>query len=124
MRAEFTLATRRESPELERDLVDRRIDEAFEQVYDCLEPAATYLRAICDGEGRRALEQLERGYFKALEIAARSGIGCRPGPKEDVIPQRRPVIPAARQPDPAAEQAIPHATPSGDDTVLGVRPCG
>ena len=124
MRAEFTLATRRESSELERDLVDRRIDEAFEQVYDYLEPAATYLRAKCDSDGRRALEQLERAYFKALEVAARSGIGCRPGSREDVIPLRRPVIPAARQPDQTAEEAIPHAAPSGDDMVLGVRPCG
>ena len=124
MRAEFTLAMRRESSELERELVDQRVDEAFEQVYDYLEPAATYLRTICDSEGRRALEHLERAYLRALEIAARSGIGLRPRLKGDEIPQRRTVIPAAPAPDPSGDDAALHAASLEDtDRVLCVTPC-
>lgn len=123
MRAEFTLAMRRESSELERELVDRRIDEAFEQVYDFLEPAATYLRGISDGEGRRALEQLERAYFRALQISARSGVGCRPSRKADGIPQRRAVIPAAPRPDADGRAAAGEAASPVGDTVLFVTPC-
>ncbi len=123
MRADFTLAMRRESKELEQELVDRRIDEAFEQVYDFLEPAATYLRGVCDGEGRRALEQLERAYFRALQISARSGIGCRPSRKADAIPPRRAVLPAAPRPE-AGDRAVAEETTSpGGDTVLFVTPC-
>lgn len=123
MRAEFMLATGRGSEELERELVDQRIDEAFEQVYDYLEPAATYLRGICDSEGRRALEHLERAYFQALEVAARSGIGCRPSRKSDIIPQRRAVIPAAPRPETDVQDLAANAAPAKADTVLSVNPC-
>ncbi len=123
MRAEFTLVMRRESSELERELVDQRVDDAFEAVYDYLEPAATYLRTVCDGEGRRALEHLERAYLRALEIAARSGIGLRPRLKGDEIPQRRAVIPAAPAPKTDADSASAPAAAEPADTVLLVTPC-
>ena len=123
MRAEFTLAMRRESEELEQELVDRRIDEAFGQVYDFLEPAATYLRDVCDGDGRRALEQLERAYFRALQISARSGIGCRPARKADAIPPRRAVLPAAPRPAADDREVAEEAAAPGGDTVLFVAPC-
>lgn len=124
-RLEFMLAMRRASTEMEKELVDRRIDEAFEQVYDYLEPAAAFLRATCDDEGRRALAQLERAYQRALEIAARSGLGCRPPRSGNMIPQRQPV-PGARFPTAAGEEAAPvgMATSAGADTVLFVRPVG
>lgn len=119
MREEFMLATRRDSRELERELVDRRIDDAFGKVYDYLEPAAAYLRQVCDGEARRALEQLERAYLQALEVAARSGLGCRSASNADFVPVqavRAPRdIPLAAQP----VEALPNA-----DLVLDVRVCG
>lgn len=123
MRVAYTLAMSRESAELEQELVDRRIDEAFEEVYDFLEPAATYLRATCDGEGRRALEQLERAYFRALERAARSGIGCGLPPKSDSVRQRRPVIPAMLQTEIDPAESPAGTTSASGDTVLYVTPC-
>lgn len=123
MRAEFMLAMGRASEELERELVDQRIDEAFEQVYEYLEPAATYLRSICDSEGCRALEQLERAYFRAIEIASRSGIGCRPSHASDVIPQRRAVIPSAPRQDIDEADLAAKASASGADLVVSVNPC-
>lgn len=117
MREEFTLAMHRESYELERELVDRRIDEAFARVYDYLEPAANYLRDVCDGEARRALDQLELAYFKALEVAARSGIGCRPARDEADIPQRRPTIPASH-----ADGVVATEAPAETDRVILVQP--
>lgn len=119
MREEYMLAVRRESYELERELVDRRIDEAFDLVYEELEAAATYLRSVCTAEGRRALDQLERAYAKAVEHAARSGIGG--------TLKHRSTAPA-----PPPRQAIPSATTltaatassdvsAGVDTLLGVR---
>jgi hypothetical protein len=115
MRAEYQLAMRRESSELEKTLIDQRIDQAFEQVYDYLEPAANYLRQTCDGEGLRALEQLERAYQQALEHAARSGIGCGPARGGETIPRQRALVGAV---------STDVAGNTGDDTVLLVRPCG
>lgn len=122
MRAEFILAMGRASEELERELVDQRIDEAFEQVYEYLEPAATYLRSTCDSEGCRALERLERAYFRAIEIAARSGIGCRPSRAADVIPQRRAVIPTAPRQDAGDADLTTSTSPANADMVLSVNP--
>jgi hypothetical protein len=115
MRAQYQLVMRRESPELEKVLIDQRIDQAFEQVYDYLEPAANYLRQTCDDEGLRALEQMERAYQQALEHAARSGIGCGPARGGETIPRQRAIVSAT-----SAEVT----GNSGDDTVLFVRPCG
>ena len=124
-RLEFMLAMRRTSTEMEKELVDRRIDEAFEQVYDYLEPAAAFIRANCDDEGRRALAQLERAYQRALEIAARSGLGCRPPRSGNMIPQQQPAT-GARFPATLREEVAPvGAAPApGADTVLFVRPVG
>jgi len=115
MRAQYQLVMRRESPELEKVLIDQRIDQAFEQVYDYLEPAANYLRQTCDDEGLRALEQMERAYQQALEHAARSGIGCGPARGGETIPRQRAIV-SATSADVTGN--------SGDDTVLFVRPCG
>lgn len=124
MREEYTLALRRESYELERELVDRRIDDAFERVYEYLDPAAAYLRQVCDDEGRRALQQLERAYLQALEVAARSGLGCRPARKEDSILRRRPTIAPATGVAPAASEseATRPATTAENDRVILVQP--
>lgn len=117
MREEYMLAVRRESYELERELVDRRIDEAFDLVYQELDAAATFLRAVCDAEGHRALDQLERAYAKAVEYAARSGIGG--------TMSRRGAAQAPRQAIPNADASTPaSAVPdvaTGTDTLLGVR---
>ena len=78
MREEYMLALGRVSSEMEYELIDRRIDEAFEHVYEYLEPAATYLRSVCDDEGLRALERLERAYMRAMELAAPCGLRLRP----------------------------------------------
>lgn len=118
-RAEYTLAMRRESPELERTLVDQRVDEAYEQVYEYLEPAATHLRSVLNSIDRRALDELERAYQKAIEHAARSGIGCR-ARRKTILPQRSPsLIPAVCDPAAAPDAAV-LADP---DRLLSVRPC-
>jgi hypothetical protein len=116
MRAEYTLALRRESVELERSVVDQRIDEAYEKVYEYLEPAANHLRSLLCEEGRRALAQMERAYQQAIEHAARSGIGCQPN--------RRPTLPQAERAPIPASIALPEPALFNDpDRVLHVRPC-
>ena len=117
MREEYTLAMHRESAELEWELIDRRLDEAFGQVYEYLEPAAAYLRAVCDVEGHRALEQLERSYLRAMEIAARSGLGLRPDAKGAALDSRRASIPDMET-NVVAERG---GVPSGTDSVLQLR---
>ena len=118
MREEFTLALHRESSELEWELIDRRIDEAFAQVYEYLEPAADYLRSVCDDDGCRALDQLERAYLKALEVAARSGLGLRPARKGEIAPTQ-PQVSAGRE----AGGLLGSRDPStGTDSVVHVRP--
>ena len=118
MREEYMLAMHRESAELEWELIDRRLDEAFGQVYEYLEPAAAYLRVVCDAEGRRALEQLERAYLRAMEIAARSGLGLRPAPTGAAPGSGRAGIPDVET-SVVAERG---GTPSGTDSVLQLRP--
>src|SRR5919199_6442735 len=118
MREEYTLALHRESAELEWELIDRRLDEAFAHVYEYLEPSAAYLRAVCDTEGRRALEQLERSYLRAMEIAARSGLGLRPARTGDALHSGRVNIPDMET-SVVAERG---GTPSGTDSVLQLRP--
>ena len=119
MRTEYTLALRRESVELERALVEQRVDAAYEQVYEYLEPAASHLRSLLSPEGRRLLGQIERAYQHAIEYAARSGLGCQPA--------RRPTLPQATStPIPVAPSAA--APPAVDaladpDRVLHIRPC-
>jgi hypothetical protein len=121
MREEYMLAVRRESLELETELVDRRIDEAFEAVYEFLEPASAQLHAILDPDGCRALDQLERAYVKALEVAARSGLGCRKGCASDALPRQQRQIPGAAS---AEAPAAPSTPPGLDvDVVLQIRPC-
>lgn len=117
MREEYTLALHRESAELEWELIDRRLDEAFAHVYEYLEPAAAYLRAVCDADGRRALEQLERAYLRAMEIAARSGLGLRPVPT-DAAASGRASIPDME----TSVVAETGSSPSGTDSVLQLRP--
>lgn len=122
MRAAYQLVLHRESSELERALIDQRLDEAFERVYEYLEPAARYLRQSCDADGCRALDQLERAYQQALEHAARSGIGCQPVRKSDAIPHgQRTIAPAPPPPVPAGAS---HVGLGEADTVIFVRPCG
>ncbi len=118
MREEYMLAMHRESAELEWELIDRRLDEAFGQVYEYLEPAAAYLRVVCDAEGRRALEQLEQAYLRAMEIAARSGLGLRPAPTGAAPGSGRASIPDMET------QVVEErgGTASGTDSVLHVRP--
>jgi|SRR5215212_9884596 hypothetical protein len=118
MREEYMLAMHRESAELEWELIDRRLDEAFGQVYEYLEPAAAYLRVVCDAEGRRALEQLERAYLRAMEIAARSGLGLRPALTGGALDSGRAGIPDMET------QVVEErgGTASGTDSVLHVRP--
>ena len=117
MREELMVALRRDSVELERDLVDQRVDAAYERVYQDSEPAAEYLRSILDPEGQRAFKQFEQAMFRALKHAARSGIGCTGTPRLDLDAAARPTIPVA--PPPAEAPLI--VTPGPDtDQVLRV----
>ncbi|HEX5504930.1 MAG TPA: hypothetical protein VFW96_20090 [Thermomicrobiales bacterium] len=121
MRAEFMLALRRESVELERELIEQRIEEAYAHVEEYLVPAFTYLQQTADLEGRHALEVIDRAITRALEVAARSGIGGRATRHDITSMPSRCAIPTAAMspyapPAPAAE--------SGDDTVLWMRPIG
>ena len=118
MREEYMLAMHRESDEFEWELIDRRLDEAFSQVYEYLEPAAAYLRAVCDTEGCRALEQLERAYLRAMEIAARSGLGLRPARAGEILSTGR----ADARDMEHGVVAERGGTPSGTDSVLQLRP--
>ena len=76
MRAEMMLALRRDSAELEHEVVEQRVDAAYERVYEYLEPAAAYLRSILNAQGLKAFEQYEAASQQAVEHAARSGVGC------------------------------------------------
>ncbi len=107
MRAELMLALRRDSVELERELVEQRVDAAYEQCYQYLEPAATYLRSVLDEKGLRALKQIENSFHAALEETARSGLGCIAGRQIDrLAPPRRALLalpphqPVAAAPEP------------------------
>ena len=115
MRAEYTLALRRESEEFERALVEQRVDKTFEEFYELLAPATDYLRTILDRDGTRVLDELERAYLQAIEYAARLAIGCQVVPRTDAA---RDAIPTAPIYAPVVERA---ASP---DQVINVRPCG
>ena len=68
MRAEMMLALRRDSAELEHEVVEQRVDAAYERVYEYLEPAAAYLRSILNAQGLKAFEQYEAASQQAVEI--------------------------------------------------------
>lgn len=116
-RTAYTFVMARQSSETELEMIDQRVDEAFARVWDDLEPAAIYLRAVCDREGLRALKQLEDAYQRAVEYAARSGIGCGPNRLADVLLKRRSIPTAPVAPPDMA----PMPAPPEDDTVLQVR---
>lgn len=122
MRGEFTLAMHRESEEFERSLIDQRVEQAFEQVYEALIPATSELRHRLDKESWHLFEIVERAYLMALETAARSGIGSQAVRRGDVLRNRLATIPMA-PPSPPVTPTImsPTAEP---DQVINVRPCG
>lgn len=117
MREELMVALRRDSVELERELVEQRVDSAFEQVYEYLEPAADYLRSILDEQGLRAFKQYEAAVLKALEHAARSGVGCTGKRRIDLSEAPRRAIPLAQTP---AEPLLPLPPAADPDQVLRV----
>jgi hypothetical protein len=115
MRAEYLLAMRRDSAELEQELIEQRVEAAYERCYEYLEPAATYLRSVLDEDGLRALKQMENAFHAALEETARSGLGCIAGRRIDRLAAPRRSI--AALPAPLAEAAPPAAQP---DQVIHV----
>ena len=117
MREELMVALRRDSAELERELVEQRIDSAFERVYEYLVPAADYLQSILDPEGLRAFKQYEAAVLQALEHAARSGIGCTGKRRLDLSEATRRSIPVVTPPVEALPTPPPGAEP---DQVLRV----
>ena len=119
MRAEYTLALRRESEEFEQALVEQRVDKTFEEFYEILGPATSYLRAILDKDGTRVLDQLEQGYLQAIEFAARLALGCQVTARNDSL---REAIPAAAPIAPTFAPVVERA--ANPDQVINVRPCG
>jgi hypothetical protein len=122
MRAEYTLALRRESEEFERAMIEQRVEQAFEHVYDVLVPASSQLRNLLTQEGQHVFEQIERAYLQAIEFAARSGIGSQAVRRNGVLRTQRSLIPLA----PAPKVSTPVAAPvtADHDQVINVRPCG
>lgn len=115
MREEFMIALRRDSVELERDLVDQRVDAAFERVYQDPDSAAEYLRSVLDRDGLRAFKQYELAMLRALKHAARSGIGCTGTPRLDLNAASHATIPVA--PPPAEEPLLVTAGPEPDQVL-------
>jgi hypothetical protein len=103
-------------------MVEQRVEQAFEHVYDVLVPASGDLRNLLTKEGQRVFEQIERSYLQAIEFAARSGIGCQVVRRSGLLRPQRVAIPLA----PAPKTVAPVAAPAtGEhDQVLDVRPCG
>jgi hypothetical protein len=101
------LALRRDSAELEQELIEQRVEAAYERFYEYLDPAATYLRSVLDEHGIRALKQIENAFHAALEETARSGLGCIAGRRIDRLaaPRRDLLAPPVHLADvaPAAE---------------------
>ena len=122
MRAEYTLALCRESEEFERAMVERRVEQAFEHVYETLLPVTNDLRNVLSQDARHMLDQLERAYLQAIEFAARSGIGCQVARSDGHLRGQRARIPLAPAPKPVAT-AVTAAT-ADPDQVINVRPCG
>lgn len=117
MREELMVALRRDSAELEKELIEQRVDAAFEKVYEYLEPAADYLRSILDSQGQRAFKQYEAAVLQALEHAARSGVGCAGRRRTDLNDAPRRAIPVARPP---VEPLLPPPPAAEPDQVLRV----
>jgi len=122
MRAEYTLALRRESEEFEQALVEQRVDKTFEQFYEILGPATSHLRAVLSKEDVRVLDQLEQAYLQAIEFASRSAIGCQVTPRGDSLREQHAAIPVARIIQPAVPATS--SASSAPDQVINVRPCG
>ena len=122
MRAEYTLALRRESEEFERAMVEQRGEQAFEHVYESLVPATNDLRNLLSQEARHMLDQVERAYLQAIEFAARSGIGCQVVRKDSLLRGQRARIPLAAAKQPVVPTAT--AATADPDQVINVRPCG
>src|SRR4051812_35667190 len=122
MRAEYTLALRRESEEFERAMIEQRVEQAFDYVYDVLVPASSDLRNLLSQEGQHLFEQIERAYLQAIEFAARSGIGCQASRHNGLLRAQRVTIPLA--PAPKLLAAVAGGATADHDQVLNVRPCG
>lgn len=114
-RLDYTLALHRESPEYEHQQIERRMDAAYEHVYQELETAKAYLKRTLNRDGRRALKQLEESYNQAVAIAARSGIGLAPTQPGFAARILSHAIPNAAGPI-APSEADP-------DRVLQIQPC-
>ena len=117
MRAELMLALRRDSAELEHEVVEQRLDAAYERVYEYLEPAAAYLRSVLDAQGLRAFKQYEAACQQALEHAARSGVGCTVKRRLELSDAPRRTIPTVAPAEPALTPPPLEADP---DHVLRV----
>jgi hypothetical protein len=117
MREELMVALRRDSAELEQEMVEQRVDAAFERVYQDLEPAADYLRSTLDPQGLRAFKQYEAAVQRALEYAARSGVGCTGKRRLDLGENSRRTIPVVVPPVEALPAPLTAAEP---DQVLRV----
>ena len=125
MRAEFTLAMRRESEEFERAMIEKRVDEAFEHVYEFLGPVTSQLRALLSDDDCRLLDQIEHGYLRAIEFAAKSGLGCQPVRHGDSLREQHAAIPLAqRAPERYTERQERAGGANDPDQVINVRPWG
>lgn len=113
MRAELMLALRRDSAELEHQVVEQRVDAAYERVYEYLEPAAAYLRSILDDQGLRAFKQYEAAVQQAIEHAARSGVGCTVERRLELSDAPRRTIPTVAPTEPALTTPPIEADPNG-----------
>lgn len=122
MRAEFTLAMRRESEEFERAMIEKRVDEAFEHVYEFLGPLTSQLRAILSDEDCRLLDQIEHGYLRAIEFAAKSGLGCQPVRRNDSVHEQHAIPYARVAPQPQPERNERAGGGVDPDQVLNIRP--
>ena len=121
MRAEYTLALRRESDEFVRAMVDRLVEQSYEHVQETLAEVMDELGALVSPEVRHKLVQLDKTYLRAIEFAARGGIGGQVTPKDKVLRGQRRPIPRAAMPAPVERDGQASADP---DQVINVRPCG
>ncbi len=124
MRAEFTLAMRRESEEFERAMIEKRVDEAFEHVYEFLGPVTSQLRALLSDDDCRLLDQIEHGYLRAIEFAAKSGLGCQPVRRSDSVHEQHAIPYAQLAPQMHAERPERAGNEGDPDQVINVRPWG
>lgn len=119
IREQFTLAVHGDTPELERNQVERCIDEVYGLIYEELEPALARLRSECTPESLAALHTVERCYSRAIEYAARGGTGRVTGAS------RRPTLPRAAIPVARVASKFPVSddaeAPPGRDAVLDIR---